>query len=524
MSKSPPPVTLSVKGAWATVAGCSIGKILSCMQDVANPLDPNRNHMRAFREQRWDGRIPLFNGRAFPAGLCERAKLWFNAAGHDVTIETPDIGEIDTSWMGRDYLPAHGKFTGEFWDHQYEAIMAMFESPRGIVRIPTGGGKTAVMAALARYLWEEKNWRSLIVTSKKGLAAQTVETFCGFYQGDILVGQIGDGKRETDGDIIVATAQSLNHFRPHKRKGKIVPGDAEYRDIVENFEVLMLDEAHHSSSDSWYEIGMASGAMLRWGLSATPFKNEELSDTRIRAATGEIIYEVDTDALVDLGLTARPRIAMVMSDNASGRILPKVIKVSRKGNHYESEMPYHDAYVEGIIENDTHNRSVVRAVQYLTEVKGRQTLVLCRRKDHWNRLHLLLEEFGVKHYAVWGDTATPDRNLVKKLMGEGTANCVVATTIWDEGEDVNGIDALVLAEGVKSVTNVLQRLGRSMRRDKGFDDVLVVDFAPTCHKKLLEHALARAEAYESEGHAVTLVEDWPPPESPMIPEAAISLF
>lgn len=172
----------------------------------------------------------------------------------------------------------------------------------------------------------------------------------------------------------------------------------------------------------------------------------------------------------------------------------------------EEPLPYRDAYEKGVVENEFHNRAVVRAVEWLVD-RGRQTIVLCRRKAHFTVLAQMFEECGLSFCAVWGSTDNSDRKHAKGLFGAREINVVLATTIWDEGEDVSGVEALVLAEGVKVSTNSRQRIGRGMRADS--EDVWVVDFVPLCHPKLISHALARARAYESEGYETTAVEAWP---------------
>jgi superfamily II DNA or RNA helicase len=55
---------------------------------------------------------------------------------------------------------------------------------------------------------------------------------------------------------------------------------------------------------------------------------------------------------------------------------------------------------------------------------------------------------------------------------------LIATTIFDEGVDVSGINCLFLAAGGKSMRQLLQRIGRGLRKKSDgscievYDDVL----------------------------------------------------
>jgi len=168
---------------------------------------------------------------------------------------------------------------------------------------------------------------------------------------------------------------------------------------------------------------------------------------------------------------------------------------------------------------------VLQCAAWFTD-RDKQTLILCRRKEHWQKLKDMLEDAGIDHLAVWGQSDLATRNEAKRQLRERATKCVLATTIWDEGEDVPSIEAIVLAEGVKKGTNVLQRIGRGMRRKReGRNEVWIADIVPTCHPKLIEHALKRCEAYERVEYDVQVIDEWsrdPGDEGTLLPFVAWS--
>lgn len=379
---------------------------------------------------------------------------------------------------------------------------------------------TACEALIARFLWEERGWRTLLIVPRKGLARQAVKMFNALYDGDLEVGQCGDGKREV-GVVTIGTAQTLIKFMPQRRRNRktkqiqVIPPDPVLRKMVYEYEVLILDETHHASSETWFTIAMQSKALRRYGFSGTPLKNQEIADLRMIGATGEVVYTVYPKTLIEAGIVAKPKVCIVASENASGPVLPTETvwrEIEGRQRRIEKPLPYQEAYRRGIVENDLHNHSVIRAVEWLTDHKKR-TLVLCRHKDHWRTLNAMLEVSGIEYLAIWGATETDERDRAKDLLNKGKISVVLATTILDEGEDAPGIDAIVLAEGVKVQTNALQRIGRGMREKKNrLNEVWVVDFASTCHPTLVSHAADRASAYDAEGYEVIVLEDWPLPD------------
>jgi superfamily II DNA or RNA helicase len=500
-------VQILVRGPWARLVGMPPATATDLLRKLLTFTDPQRQYKTSFIQGYWDGRVCLSNGASLPAGHAPMVAEWIQKhLRQGVDIVYGDTTPLDPSGVTSKFLPRIERL----WDHQMEAIHALLSNRCGITKVPTGGGKTEVALVVAWHLFELYGWRTLLITSRRGLAKQTAERFRMYIREGcvpIKVGQVGDGKRETDDrQIIVATAQTMAQHKPHKARGRLVGGDPVLRKIVTDFEVLILDECHHSSSTTWYDIALDSGAKRRYGMSGTPLKKTALNDMRVMGAAGPLVYDVQAVDLIDANLAARPVIAMVMSDNASGPSVAHKMVRRGVGKDFRVQVDYRGAYEAGIVNNPHHNRSVVRAIEWLHD-RGKQTLVLCRRKDHWMALCQMMDEVGITYLAVWGATPSQDRAFAKTQLRDRKARVVLATVVWDEGEDLAEIDAMVLAEGVRVNTSVLQRIGRGMRQ--GGRDLWVVDFAPTCHRTLLSHAVDRCEAYEAEGHRVILVQEWP---------------
>lgn len=505
-------IKIRVRGAEAELHGIDPGRVLpECLRFK----DPEAKFSESYKRGDWDGLVDLFSGRTFPAGLSQRVIDYLVGRGESVDlVELRNKEAIDFSRMTTTYIVDPTKEGFALRPHQMDGILAMLHNVRGVVQAPTGAGKTEMMAAVARYLWEELSWRTLVVAPKRGIAIQTARRFELYYQGDVPVGLLAEGRREA-GPVTVATAQTLLAFKPRLRRGgrgqraHTQAADPFVREVVKDYEVLMFDECHRTSSDSWYEIAMESGAHRRFGLSATPIIGEDLRDAKLIAATGPVLFEAKSVDLIKAGFAAKPKIVMVMSPNASGPNLPTKLHVIEKHGHVfqkRKTLPYAEAYMQGIVRNEHHNRAVVLATQWLVEHK-RQTIVLCRRKEHFLTLGEMLDDAGISFLAVWGTTETSDRDHAKSAFAQRAVQVVLATTIWDEGEDIRSVEGIVLAEGVKVSTNSRQRVGRGMRPDS--DEVWVVDFVPTSHPRLMQHAYQRALSYEQEGYEVRVLDRWP---------------
>jgi superfamily II DNA or RNA helicase len=83
---------------------------------------------------------------------------------------------------------------------------------------------------------------------------------------------------------------------------------------------------------------------------------------------------------------------------------------------------------------------------------------------------------------------------------------LIATTIFDEGVDVSGINCLFLAGGGKSMRQLLQRIGRGLRKKADGSGIEVYDVLDYHNEHLARHTLERYKVYKSEGFDIIKLE------------------
>lgn len=502
--------TIRLDGASAALTG--IRMPATFLRACLSFPHPGARFSKAYRQGRWNGLVSLADGNAFPAGFLARVRAYLRREGMRVRVVSRDSAPVDAPDFGADYLEGV-----KLRDYQLEVVRKMLAMPRGAFKLPTGSGKTAMIAAAARLFWEHRGWKTLIVVPRKGLATQTRTALRRFYRDEIRVGIASEGLRRP-GVVTVATAQTLAHFEPWTRRKKKrvikMPADKWLAALIANTNVLFLDECHRTKSDQWQRVSSACPAGRRYGLSGTPLRDQEFQDVKLEAQVGPLVHELDATSLIERKVLARPKIVMVMAENASDPV-EQVLVVTR-GRQTWRNPDYRAAYKAAIVDGERHNNAVIASVRWLHS-RGRRVLVLCRLREHFAKLAEALQDVGIEAECLWGATHTDDREDAKLRFGDGEVRCILATTIFDEGEDVAGIDAIVMAEGISANTSALQRIGRGMRAGK--DDVWVVDFVPLGSDTLREHAARRADIYEQEGYEVVVQDEWPRklnPEKPPV--------
>jgi superfamily II DNA or RNA helicase len=238
------------------------------------------------------------------------------------------------------------------------------------------------------------------------------------------------------------------------------------------FECILGDEIHHATYTKekfkrkvidgkkkivgrsaagftgYYQVFMAChNAYYRYGFTAT---DEEVEQS-IMALTGNLLYEVSEDSLIE-----------------SGRVSKPVIFI------YYLEVPFYDnerdAFRYGIYENQQRNEILITAMKLIVENGGSVLFMLDSIKYQLNQIK------DWTHFpVVTGETKLKDREIIYEKIRSGEEKGLIMT-VAKEGLNLPAVDAIIRASGKKSVRLVVQEKGRGSRRTKDKNTYLVLDF------------------------------------------------
>lgn len=350
----------------------------------------------------------------------------------------------------RSFFPEEFSYT----EHQEDALEAMLRTNCGIIKAPTSSGKSSIIIA---YL-KATNMKALILVSKVDLANQLYRNLkdAGLDTG------LYTGKSAKDGKIVVATILSA----------KKVP-------YLSTFPLVIVDEAHHASSNSYQNFFKENPFNFRFGFSATPEGTEKFKWALTRQFLGSILYEVDAQILMENKVLAKPTIYLINHD-------------------CRATLDWVTAYEINIIRDDERNHMIRKLVEEY-EVP---TLIIVRYIEHGEQLNRIIDD----SVFLSGSTPIEDRQQAIKDFEKGKIKTIIATSIFNEGISINAIQLLVIASAGKSDVEVAQRLGRSLRIDpkRGKYEVDVYDFYDRGNKFTERHARQRIRIYRKSGFDVVL--------------------
>ena len=340
----------------------------------------------------------------------------------------------------------------DYVDHQIAALSILVKKNIGIIKSPTSSGKTEMFIALLKLT----KLPTLIVVNRVTLAIQIYNRI--LKNGIKDVG-LFHGKSSIPGRITVATIGSI----------KKIPN-------LDMFLMLILDEVHRAQANTYQEFLEHTSYPIRFGFSATPNSGDKYKWAKIRQFMGDIIYEIDTEKLIEKNVLANPEIAFVSVFN-------------------QPTLDWPSANRKCIIENKERNLKIVDIVNK----HNASTLILIRNIDHGE----LLEEMIPGSQFISGeDDAEARQDLIDRFEANDI-QVIISSNIFNEGISIDNIQVLIIASGGKSRIETVQKLGRSLRSMGGNKKtVFVYDFDDYGNYFTENHYALRKKIYKDNGFKV----------------------
>lgn len=283
-----------------------------------------------------------------------------------------------------------------------------------------------------------------------------------------------------------------------KKSAKAVKKKKDVHAFLDSIVAFISDEHQHITADTLYNVLMnCHNAIYRVGLSGSIDETDDFLLRRLKATTGNVIARVTSDELIQRGFLAKPTITMT-----------PIYRVLNQGEDKDitKVADYKMAYDKGIVQNEFRNLLIAKVAE-MCYGNGKGVLIIVNRIEQGDALSELLNGLNVSHTFLQGDVEDEVRNKELQAMRDGTLRCMIATSIMDEGVDINGINVLIMAAGGKSLRQTIQRVGRAIRKKKTGENVAeVYDFEDRTNEYLYKHSQERRAIYEQEQFDIKYIE------------------
>ena len=341
---------------------------------------------------------------------------------------------------------------------------------KGLVISATGTGKTYLAAMDIKQFFKiysntenklfEKpkisNIKFLFIAHREELLENAINVFSKIIKIDKNeFGRIYGGLKEIDKSIIFASIQSLrncyNEFKPSF------------------FDYIIVDEFHHSMSDSYLKTLSYFQSKFLLGLTATPKRMDGK----------DILSLCDYNVVDEIGIKEALEEDLIVPFHYFGvnDYMINYDNIPYKNGKYNEKV-----LLENLLLNTRTDYIVEKINKFGFDGDKLSAVAFCQNIEH---AFFMKEEFtnkGYKSAVITANTSSNDRVKILEKFKNKKIEILCVVDILNEGIDIPTINLLLFLRPTMSSTIFIQQIGRGLRKAKNKDFVTIIDFIGN-HKK-----------------------------------------
>ena len=345
---------------------------------------------------------------------------------------------------------------------------------KGLVISATGTGKTYLAAMDIKQFFEinsntenklfkitdkkskTSNIKFLFIAHREELLENAINVFSKILKIDKNeFGRIYGGLKEIDKSIIFASIQSLrncyNEFKPSF------------------FDYVIVDEFHHSMSDSYLKTLSYFNPKFLLGLTATPKRMDGK----------DILSLCDYNIVDEIGIKEALEEDLIVPFHYFGvnDYTINYDNIPYKNGKYNEKI-----LLENLLLNTRTDYIVKKINKFGFDGDELSAVAFCQNIEH---AFFMKEEFSKKGYksaVITANTSSNERSEILEKFKNKKIEILCVVDILNEGIDIPTINLLLFLRPTMSSTIFIQQIGRGLRKAKNKDFVTIIDFIGN-HKK-----------------------------------------
>ena len=325
-------------------------------------------------------------------------------------------------------------------DYQQEMKLRLFkewELHRSVmVQMPTGTGKTHLLAAIVREFLRGSGSRVWIVAHRRELVEQIEETVS------------RHGMSKEDGRVRVMSIQWLSRNRKH---------------MDEEPDLIVIDEAHHALAETYRILWENYPEARKLGMTATPCR---LNGKGFTDLFDSLITSWTVAEFIGKGWLSSFDYVSIRANSREQRLIDSLKKRGADGDYQVKEM------------NEVLNRetSIGRLYESVERYAcGKKGIVYAVSIAHARRIAACYSAHGLEAVAIDSRTPASERRELVEDFRRGKVKVLVNVDIFSEGFDCPDVEFVQLARPTLSLAKYLQQVGRGLRRSADKASCMLID-------------------------------------------------
>ena len=345
---------------------------------------------------------------------------------------------------------------------------------KGLVISATGTGKTYLAAMDIKQFFEinsnnknklfetndgkskNSNIKFLFIAHREELLENAMNVFSKILKIDKNeFGRIYGGLKETNKSMIFASIQSLRNC---------------YNEFKHNFfDYIIVDEFHHSMSDSYLKTLSYFKSKFLLGLTATPKRMDGK----------DILSLCDYNVVDEIGIKEALEEDLIVPFHYFGvnDYMVNYDNIPYKNGKYNEKI-----LLENLLLNIRTDYIVEKINKFGFDGDKLSAIAFCQNIEH---AFFMKEEFtnkGYKSAVITANTSSNERSEILEKFKNKKIEILCVVDILNEGIDIPTINLLLFLRPTMSSTIFIQQIGRGLRKAENKDFVTIIDFIGN-HKK-----------------------------------------
>lgn len=439
---------------------------------------PNYQFHPKFKMGVWDGYISIFSRfkRLLYNGLIGYLQEFAKSRQYTISYENerPKLEISDdqiNSFLQSLNLPFEAR------DYQRDTFAHCVRNGTHLFVSPTASGKSLMIYSLIRFF----DTKTLLIVPRTQLVNQMYTDFIKYgFNAEKHCHRIYAGQeKETDKKIVISTWQSLQNLP---------------NEYFHQFKMVIGDEAHKAKANELKRILESTiNCNIRFGFTGS-LDHSKTNKTVLEGLFGPYQKLVSTSELINRKFLADLSVDCLVLKHPS-----EVRKLLSKTKY--------DQEIDWLISNESRNKFVRNLA---LSCKG-NTLLLFRRVEHGKLLHDMIQEKATtqKICLIHGEIKQDEREAIRQIMNDPNGDSITVASLGTtaEGIDAPNINTVIICHPTKSRIEVMQLIGRGLRRSETKTSMKLIDIADdlrTGKNKLgkpnhtLRHYLERLKYYAEE--------------------------
>ena len=315
-------------------------------------------------------------------------------------------------------------------------VSEAFEHHRSVmVQMPTGTGKTMVLAELVKQLMmKDEGVRILIVAHRRELIEQIKATI-----------------KRMKMDSRNITVESIQTISRRIATIEFAPS------------LVVIDEAHHALAKTYKMMWETWPDGKFIGLTATPCR---LNGKGFTDLFDVLVQSWDIPAFIKEKWLSTYDFVSIKADSRTQQLISSLKKRGADGDYQVKEM---DAVLN-------KRPSIERLYNCVMEfARNRKGFVYAINIDHARSIAEYYQEQGVNAVAIDSHTPVKERERIISSFRSGELQVLVNVDIFSEGFDCPDVEFIQLARPTLSLAKYLQMVGRGLRPSKGKKNCMIID-------------------------------------------------